>query len=225
MTWDEALKNARGELGPSAFDKMQQQALNFKHDGYSQQVIADKLSVSRWTIRKLLDKPQFRQDGFKRYYYHYSNEALTFDKYKPVDDKVYCGKPKGLWLSVETIHDTGWWGFLETLAPMQMYRTRFGVNPGRLLIVSSPWDDDVEGLAVVNLPSDKMHNEWDRIRQQWDGIVVPDWERNISTCLVKCLVAMKYSTAATMIGGRYSMPPLPASGIIAMTQSGRSARA
>ena len=62
------------------------EALNFKHDGYSQQAIAEKLSVSRWTIRKLLGKPQFRQDGFKRYYYHYSDKPLTFDKYKPVDD-------------------------------------------------------------------------------------------------------------------------------------------
>ena len=32
------------------------------------------------------------------------------------------------------------------------YRTRFGVNPGRLLTVLSPWDDDVEGLAVACLP-------------------------------------------------------------------------
>ena len=70
MTWDEALRDVRGELGPSAFDRMQQQALNFKHDGYSQQAIAEKLGVARWTVRNLLGKPQ--RDGFKRYHYHYS---------------------------------------------------------------------------------------------------------------------------------------------------------
>ena len=158
--------------------QMQQRALNFKHDGYGQQAIAEKLSVSRWTIRKLLGKPQ--RDGFKRYYFHYSIEPFVFDKFKPVDDKVYCGKPRGLWLSVETVHDRGWWGYLEEfIRPSTMYRTRFGVNPGRLLTVSSPWDDDVEGLAVANLPRNKLHDEWDKIRQQWDGIVIPDWEKRL----------------------------------------------
>ena len=72
MTWDEALKNARGELGPSAFDNMQQQALDFKHDGYSPEAIAEKLGVARWTIDKLLGK---QPDRFKRYYYHYSTQT------------------------------------------------------------------------------------------------------------------------------------------------------
>ena len=66
------------------------------------------------------------------------------------------------------------------MIPSMMYRTRFGVNPGRLLTVSSPWDDDVEGLAVAQQPKHEMCDEWDKIRQHWDGIVVPNWERNLS---------------------------------------------
>ena len=179
MTWDEALKNARGELGPSAFDNMQQRAVDFKHDGYSPEAIAEKLGVARWTIDKLLGK---RPDRFKRYYFHYSTRPLAFDKFKPVGVGLCpSDKPKGFWLSVETVHDRGWWGFLEERTPSMMYRTRFGVNPGRLLTVASPWDDDIEGLAIANpYALQKLRDEWDKIRQQWNGIIISNWERNLS---------------------------------------------
>ena len=178
--WSTALiaanKIHRGTKKKSTHEILRQKCIDLKHDGVNQLDTAKELKITRWLVRTLLNEPAQYEMNENRMLYHYTNKPWTFDPFEPIIPSTNP-KPDGLWISVETIEDPGWWEFLDH--NKTCYRTPMHVDMSRIPIIESPWDDIVEGLAIPFLSQPDSDREWSAIIYDWDGLMFPNYTRNM----------------------------------------------